>query len=338
MSSSRRRLDKLEVSLTPKQAILLWMEEAHQYNTMEQYVRSLKSGPEVAWPLAILPEKVATAVEQAMKGLPKPVVARVARQAIRDVLFLFHLHQQVNQRFMEEDRHYWTRALLLSTELDALRRERSLRDQMTWNWFRVGMELPYPLDPETSAAVEALKEHYILTWELLEEGDEITGWVTDSFLAEGKTELPDEAYSLQEGSRRSAAPASQEEIRESFLEEGEFQRFLAGEDYSYGLADVPDPEFEVRWDSVFHGIKALVASGAVQEGIVVELPAVPHNLLRDAPLVEGVWLDRYPITLTEWCARLQGKGYLLQEPENSHPLAWYRAVEPDPGRRWIRWY
>jgi hypothetical protein len=82
-----------------------------------------------------------------MKGRPKQEVARRARQAIRDVLFLFHLHQQVNRRFMEEDRHYWTRALLLSTELDALRRERSLRDQMSWNWFRVGMELPSPWTP-----------------------------------------------------------------------------------------------------------------------------------------------------------------------------------------------
>ena len=51
-----------------------------------------------------------------MKGRPKQEVARRARQAIRDVLFLFHLHQQVNRKFMEEDRHYWTRALLLSVE------------------------------------------------------------------------------------------------------------------------------------------------------------------------------------------------------------------------------
>jgi hypothetical protein len=153
MTSSKRRLDKLELSLTPKQAILLWMEEAHQYDTMEQYVRSLKPGPEAAWPLAILPEKVSTAVEQTMKGRPKQEIARVARQAVRDVLFLFHLHQQVNHKLMEEDRHYWTRALLLSTELDALRRERQLRDQMTWSWFRVGLELPYPLDPMTAAAV-----------------------------------------------------------------------------------------------------------------------------------------------------------------------------------------
>jgi hypothetical protein len=331
MASSKRRLDKLEVSLTPKQAILLWMEEAHQYDTMEQYARSLKPGPDSSWPLAILPEKVASAVEQAMKGRSKQEIARVARQAIRDVLFLFHLHQRVNQKFMEEDRHYWTRALLLSTELDALRRERSLRDQMTWSWFRVGLELPYPLDPMTAAAVDALKEHYVLTWDLLEEGDEISGWVVDYFIAQGKTALPAGAYSFQEeGERRSTKP-TEEDVRALFADETEFQKFLTSEDYSYGLADVTDREFEAKWDSVYQAIKGLVELGKLQEGAVMELPTAPHQLLREAALVEGEWLDRYVVALAEWGARLQTKGYILQEPEDSHPLAWHRIVDPATG-------
>jgi hypothetical protein len=69
----------------------------------------------------------------------------------------------------------------------------------------------------------------------------------------------------------------------------------------------------------------------VQEGAVVELPTVPHNLLRDPPLVEGEWLDRYVAALAEWGARLQGKGYQLQEPEDSHPLAWFRVVDSETG-------
>jgi hypothetical protein len=121
MTTSKRRLDKIEVSLTPKQAILLWMEEAHQYDAMEQYVQSLKPGPESAWPLCVLPEKVSTAVEQAMKGRPKPEVARVARQAVRDVLFLFHLHQQVNRMLMEKQEAFLFRLRWLRAELGRLR-------------------------------------------------------------------------------------------------------------------------------------------------------------------------------------------------------------------------
>jgi hypothetical protein len=127
MTSSKRRLDKLEVSLTPKQAILRWIEEAHQHDTMEQYVRALKDGPDSAWPLAQLPEKVSRAVEQAMKGRPKPEVARQARQAVRDVLFLFHLHQRVNYKIMEKQEAFLFRLRWLRAELGRLRYQKMVR-------------------------------------------------------------------------------------------------------------------------------------------------------------------------------------------------------------------
>jgi hypothetical protein len=248
---------------------------------------------------------------------------------LRDVVFLFHLHQRVNRKYLEEDRYFWTRAMLLATELDALRRERYLRDQMAWNWFRVGAELPYPLDPETAAAVDAARENYVLTWEVLEEGDDITNWVQEYFTAQGKQELPYQAYSLRGGSRSDTSSGpSEEEVRALFADEAELQRFLSGEDYEYGLAGVTDQEFEDKWDAVFQGIKALVAASDVEEGMVVELPTVPHALLRDAPLEVGEWLDRYVVALAEWGARLEAKGYQLQEPEDSHPMAWYRVVDP----------
>ena len=40
MTSGKRRLDKLEEHLTPKQAALLWMAEAHQFETLEGHSRS----------------------------------------------------------------------------------------------------------------------------------------------------------------------------------------------------------------------------------------------------------------------------------------------------------
>lgn len=52
------------------------------------------------------------------------------------------------------------------------------------------MQMPYPLDPETAAAVEAAKQHHVLTWDVLEEGDDIGEWVRDSFVAEGRTLPP----------------------------------------------------------------------------------------------------------------------------------------------------
>jgi hypothetical protein len=127
MNSSKRRLDQLEVSLTPKQAILRWMEEAHQYDTMEQYVQALKDGPDSAWPMAMLLQQTAGAVEQAMKGRPRQEIARGVRQAVRDVLFLFHLHQQVNGKLMGKQEAFLYRLRWRRAELERLRYQKTAR-------------------------------------------------------------------------------------------------------------------------------------------------------------------------------------------------------------------
>jgi hypothetical protein len=120
MTSCKRRLDKLQVSLTPKQPILRWMGEAHQHDTMEQYVRALKGEPDSAWPMATLPKQVAAAVKQALKGQPREEVSRGVRQAVRDVVFLFHLHQQVNRKLMEKQEAFLFRLRWLRAELGRL--------------------------------------------------------------------------------------------------------------------------------------------------------------------------------------------------------------------------
>ena len=51
--------------------------------------------------------------------------------------------------------------------------------------------MPYPVDVETAAAIEAAKQHYVMTWEMLEESDDIGQWLIESFLAEGKTARTD---------------------------------------------------------------------------------------------------------------------------------------------------
>ena len=103
MKSGKRRIEQVEGALTPQQAFLLWMEEPHQYETLGEYGRSLKEGPESAWPMVRLPKQVTQAVEQTMKGQPRNEIQRKRRTALRDVLFLFFLHQQVNRAFGERE-------------------------------------------------------------------------------------------------------------------------------------------------------------------------------------------------------------------------------------------
>ena len=64
------------------------------------------------------------------------------------------------------------------------------------------------------------------------------------------------------------------------------QKFLTGEDYSYGLADVPDAEYDAHYEAIVSAIK-----GVAKQGIIVDMPSVPHQFLQEAHLVNGEWID-----------------------------------------------
>jgi hypothetical protein len=98
MTTGGRRLDKLEGSLSPSEAVLLWMVEAHQYPTVSAYMDSLKDAPDTRYPMMHLPEQVAQAVRTARKGEKPEVIRRAERTAVREVAFLFYLQLQVNTR------------------------------------------------------------------------------------------------------------------------------------------------------------------------------------------------------------------------------------------------
>ncbi|MFQ6028097.1 MAG: hypothetical protein ACE5Q6_11445 [Dehalococcoidia bacterium] len=216
MSCGKRRLDQLEGQLTPKQAVLLWMNEAHGFGDLMAYFQFLKSQPDSARPVYRLGEQMNRSVEQALKGRPKPELALRVRQAILDVLFLFHLHQPANAMVLERERYFQTYSMMLTQQLTALAREQMWEDQAMWNRMLVGLRTSYPLDPATAAAVDAALGHHVIPWEEVEESDELHRWITDSFLAQGKTELPNGAYRLQTDYIGSFTPPDPEEVRAQF--------------------------------------------------------------------------------------------------------------------------
>ena len=327
MSKNIQRVAKLETGLTPKQAILLWFQEAHGFNTIFEYIHHLKSQPDSAAPIPRLTDQVAEAVKQTLKGHRREEIDKAVRQAYKDVLFLFFLHQQVNRKLISEERYFWTQGRFLIAELKSLLREQALGRRMRWNEIRVGIETPYPLDSETAAAVEAAKQHYVMTWELLEEGDDLGQWLLESFLAKGRTALPDGAYGMMSGAKHlySKVP-TEDEVRPLFEDAESFQKFLDGEDYSYGLADVPDAEYDAHYEAIVEAIK-----GVAKQGIVVDMPSVPHQFLQEAPLVDGDWIDSYMVELAEWGARIREREFLLEEPEDNHPMAWHGIIDPKDG-------
>ena len=86
---------------------------------------------------------------------------------------------------------------------------------------------------------------------MLEEGDDLGQWLLESFLAKGNTALPDGAYGMMSGAKHlySKVP-TEDEVRPLFEDAESFQKFLDGEDYSYGLADVPDAEYDEHYEAV----------------------------------------------------------------------------------------
>ena len=58
MKLEKRRIEKLETGLTPKQAISRWLQEAHAFNGIVEYVHHLKGQPDSAWPIPKLTNQV----------------------------------------------------------------------------------------------------------------------------------------------------------------------------------------------------------------------------------------------------------------------------------------
>ena len=68
-----RRLAKVEAGLSPQQAVLLWMQDAHQFGTVKAYSLSVKDLPFGRYPLVVLPRQVSEAVRgRCRKRSPKP--------------------------------------------------------------------------------------------------------------------------------------------------------------------------------------------------------------------------------------------------------------------------
>ena len=169
----KRRVQKLESGLAPKQAMLMWLQEANAFRGIKEYVRHLKTRPYGFWPIDKLTTQVEERVKQRLKGKRREEIDQAMRQAYKDVLFLLLLHQQVNGKLISEERHYWSQAMSLANMLGSLLREQALNDQMRWDQVRAEMQIPYPLDQDTAAAIDAAKRHHVPTWEVLEEGDDL---------------------------------------------------------------------------------------------------------------------------------------------------------------------
>jgi hypothetical protein len=101
-SATEKRLDKIEASLTPQAAFLVWLAEAHEHPTMSAHATVLKDAPDTSFPLYRLPDQVEHAVRIALRGEKAEVTRRAERRAVMDVVFLYYVHSEANTRLMAD--------------------------------------------------------------------------------------------------------------------------------------------------------------------------------------------------------------------------------------------
>jgi hypothetical protein len=118
--TARRRLDRLEHSLGPQEAILRWLEEAHRFPSMMEYAHATIDLPESAQPPIRITEQVAAAIRRRRAGLADHELERAVRRAIGDAIFLYQLVFILNQTAADFAQVAVLRTLVLVSQLDHL--------------------------------------------------------------------------------------------------------------------------------------------------------------------------------------------------------------------------
>jgi len=113
MGTTEKRIDKIAKSLTPKQALIVWMEEAHKSESLNEYAIRAMERPEDFPHLGDIVEQVELAVLDRTQGEPEEKVRKAIRNAVREASFLYFLHLQVNQHFCSVARAMSLRSSLL---------------------------------------------------------------------------------------------------------------------------------------------------------------------------------------------------------------------------------
>ncbi len=323
-----RRLDKIERLLTPKQAVILWLQEIRQYRNGWEYVRFLATQPESAAPIYRITKQIDRNIRETMKGQPPQVVERAVRRAVRDVYFLINLHHQVNGYVATEERIWNLTFVALEGNLRAMMRENHYQHRLNNLSSIYSREMPYPLDTETADTINAAIRNHVTTWDQLEEDNTLVEWFDQCLLDRGEKEIPDGAFIFEDSKfKPNVTPENEKEVRALFKDDIEFERFKTGEDYTKLWATVKDADYTKHYDQMVSAIRELVDSGKIERGLSVCLETVPVPFLQFATIVEKEWLDRYVVLLAEVGAMLADKGYQQKETNDHHPLAWPSFID-----------
>ena len=189
--------------------------------------------------------------------------------------------------------------------------------------------LPYPLDHDTAKVVEAALRHRVVTWAQFDEDGYLQDWVGGAYEHEGKQRLLFLSSLLQKGEPAASSAPDREEVRRQLCQRGGLRAVPGGRGLQLRVGGRAGRCLRGEVRPGGRGHQGLVASGKVRTGKAVYLETVPTPLLRDAPLVDGRWLDAHVVELAEWGALLLRQGYVFDDPGDESPFA------PERVGRWV---
>ncbi len=175
MKSFNKRIDDLGAHLSPIEIVLRWLQENLKVGSLNEHVVALTAMPKTAWPLFRLPKEAERAAKASMPDMPQDEINARVRQYVRDTVFLWRLHREVNDRID----YVLRRALPLSAVFSSTLRIPSHNHANLSGARDAWRCLPYPLDAETAAAVAAALEHRVESWNCLHGEGVILHWVLD---------------------------------------------------------------------------------------------------------------------------------------------------------------
>ncbi|MBN1321151.1 MAG: hypothetical protein JXA87_09960 [Thermoleophilia bacterium] len=250
MSLKKRLRQAKERHLTPKEAVILWIHETRQFDSLIDYGTWLLDQPEENYPLVKMPAQVVAAVRAANPGVKDEYLREEFYRVQKDVLFLFHLHSRLNMRVMQEEETRRLALDLLSERLHGLILSVYAVDLGRLDGFTFPPDLSRPLAPRRKADHELALEEQLAAWpreEALLWGEVSAMRQAERLLSErylGGEELlyPQTARGLE------AILASLKELRETYRSvlaqrppdsDEEYVRWLAGDDCPQDLRPLP---------------------------------------------------------------------------------------------------
>jgi len=251
----RRRLDKIEDSLTPGEVIASWIEEVNQFDTTDDYMKFVVERGGAPW--SALEDRVRKGAENRSKAGGKAPSPESVRQCLSEACFERRLVVEMNTKVESLSYFAGLASYAIRGILGAVSQAVFYKIQVR-EMLRSSVRRSYGLDSSTAAAfVAAMARH-------LTGSDDFTTYLKRCVLRDSRAKAKDRAYQDLDAAVRNLCDR-------------------------YPL-----------------------------NGFSVDLGVTPIAMLRNAPLVDGEWVDQVAIELAEFAKLLRARGMKIEPGEVSY--------------------